>query len=256
MAQFSTGSIFSMLFVLCLVPLGSGLMAQNPGMMQICARYANIYIQSIIAASYKAQFLRFSDGKCYADLDDLERLVLFLDLSVETAQRWMEESDTDEDGKVYFRDSRKISFRVYDLKNKEKIKASDITTVVKKFIPEGNTADALIEAMRSYYGLRNAGTTVSMDEFVSLANQLDYGEFCTVNQDSAQMSPIQYFEMSWSESSIYYLSALLCIVLFINVLFITYMNCCSSSKKKQKYSKVKSIVSSDDDMQHLKEYKL
>eukprot|EP00483_Globobulimina_turgida_P009551 UN09570 len=63
--------------------------------------------------------------------------------------------------------------------------------------------------------------------------------------------------MQISESTLYWGVWLLCIVLSINLIFMTYINCCSSCKtkpvRKYKFSKVKTIVSSEDDMQNLKD---
>ena len=52
------------------------------------------------------------------------------------------------------------------------------------------------------------------------------------------------------------IAAIIILLLIINIAFLSYYNCCKTSKKegKQRYRKVSQIVSSDDDIQNLKEY--
>eukprot|EP00483_Globobulimina_turgida_P009767 UN09786 len=59
-----------------------------------------------------------------------------------------------------------------------------------------------------------------------------------------------------SESSIHIVAWVVCILLSITLIVVIYINCCSSIKAKRKYSKVRIIASSDDDMQNLKEYQV
>ena len=55
---------------------------------------------------------------------------------------------------------------------------------------------------------------------------------------------------------VYAMVTITLLLLIVNVIILSYHNCCKSSttKKTPNYSKVSQIVSSDDDMQNLKEY--
>eukprot|EP00483_Globobulimina_turgida_P008562 UN08580 len=165
MTQFSTGYIFDILFVLCLAPLG--LMADT---------------QSTMVAKYEANFVYFSSNKCHVTLSDITTGLTANDKYGDStsAAQWMAESDTDGDDRVFFRDSFKIFFRICDRDKDGFIGEDDLKTIFIDLpvnFAENEMTDASMNEMLAYLDVDNDGR-VGVDEFVSQASKLNYGDFC------------------------------------------------------------------------------
>ena len=58
-----------------------------------------------------------------------------------------------------------------------------------------------------------------------------------------------------SQAQLYAITSIISLLLIINIISLSYYNCCKR-KQTRPYSKVAQIVSSDDDIQNLKEYEI
>eukprot|EP00483_Globobulimina_turgida_P002405 UN02407 len=239
----------------------------------------NIDYTAKIAAIYQNSFVRFSDAsrECVVTVESLIKgLATYPVWDVETAKKWMTTNSIG--GVIHFRESFGLLFQIFDYNHDTQISFDDLQHILKHFGYGVHEMDELIKSMIQFYDL-SGNDIVELKEFVDKTGTLNFGDFCPPPKTEAngyvgaewnepngyfRPEPKEYFEIpesngyfGISESNVYYLAVLLCIVLCINILFMTYINCYSSKRKrKRKYKKVQTIASSDDDMQNLQEYKL